>query len=240
MRERVQKIIAQSGLCSRRKAEDLIQEGKVTVNGVRITIGDKADWNTDEIKVDGTVLVREDKVYYMLNKPKRYITTSSDLFNRKTVLELVPRKKRVFSVGRLDRDATGLLLLTNDGEFANKITHPKYEVQKTYIAVLDKPFEKKDLNKIQKGILIDKHLVKAKAVILEKSTVAITLHVGLNKVVKRIFKELGYYVRTLHRTHIGNVAVDISQGSYRELKAEEMKKLFEKPNITKKTFFEEE
>lgn len=236
--ERVQKIIAESGLCSRRKAEELIEEGKVTVNGVKITLGDKADREQDDIRVQGKQVKIEDKVYYMLHKPKNYISTSRDMYGRKTVLELVPKNKRVFGVGRLDRDATGLLLLTNDGEFANKITHPRYEVNKTYIAILDKPFHPKDVKKLQDGIRIDKQLVKGDIIVLDKSTIAITIHSGMNKVVKRICKAMGYYVRQLHRTHIGGLALDVPIGEFRELTEEERKLALKKIPITKEIFLD--
>lgn len=234
--DRVQKIIAESGLCSRRKAEELIEDGRVQVNGVTITIGDKADKNVDKIFVNGQQIVSEDKVYYMLNKPKNYLCTSSDVYKRKTILELLPKKQRVYSVGRLDRDATGLLLVTNDGDFANKVTHPSNEVKKTYIAVLDNPFNMKDANKLEEGIRIDRQLVVGKITPLDKQTIAITVHNGMNKVVKRICKEMGYYVRQLHRTHIGNLALDVMDGDYRVLTQEDMKLIFEEPTITKETF----
>lgn len=236
--ERVQKIIAESGLCSRRKAEDLIEQGKVTVNGIKITLGDKADRVTDIIKVDNKKIAVEEKVYYMLHKPKDYICTSSDVYGRKTVLSLVPKKKRVFSVGRLDRDATGLLLLTNDGEFANKITHPSHEIKKTYIAILDQPFKKSDAKKLEEGIKIDKQTVKGNILVLDKNTIAITIHSGMNKIVKRICKFLGYYVRELHRTHIGNLALDIPLGEFKELDANELQETLRKPQISKKTFLD--
>lgn len=236
--ERVQKIIAQSGLCSRRKAEELIKEGKVKVNNKLITIGDQADAQKDTITVNNKPLEKEKPVYYMLNKPRDYITTSSDLFNRKKVLDLLPKSPRVFSVGRLDRYATGLLLLTNDGEFANKVMHPRYETSKTYLVTLDKPLSKKDEVILQKGIKIDKTVVKSQVVILEPKIVAVTVHVGLHKVVKRLFKELGYFVKQLHRTHIGNLAIDIEEGQYRLLTQQEIKLLFEKPKIFKKTFLD--
>lgn len=234
--ERVQKIIAESGLCSRRKAEELIEEGKVTVNGVTITIGDKADAQTDDIRVEGQHIHAESKVYYMLNKPKNYLCTSSDVYKRKTIHELLPKKLRIYSVGRLDRDATGLLLVTNDGEFANKITHPSHEVKKTYIAVLDNPFNPHDAKKLEEGIVIDKQKVTGEIILLDKKTIAITIHNGMNKVVKRICKHLGYYVRTLHRTHIGNLALDVLDGEYRELTDEDKELLFQTPEITKETF----
>ncbi len=238
MRERVQKIIAQSGLCSRRKAEELIQQGVVSVNGVRITIGDKADAQTDTICVGDKPIILEEKVHYMLNKPKNYITTNDDMYKRNKVTDLVPKKPRVFGVGRLDRDASGLLILTNDGDFAQRILHPKHKIKRTYIAILKEPFNPKDLKKFKEGVLIDKRKVFANAVILEKNIIAITLHVGFHKVVKRLCKEIGYYVKHLHRTHMGNLAVDVEQGTYRELDKKDMKKIFEEPHITKQTFIQ--
>lgn len=234
--ERVQKIIAESGLCSRRKAEVLIEEGKVSVNGVIITIGDKADRDNDKIFVEGQQIVVEEKIYYILNKPKNYLCTSNDLYDRKTILDLLPKKKRIFSVGRLDRDATGLLLVTNDGDFANKITHPSNEITKTYIATLDNPFHKSDSKKLEEGIQIDKQLVKGSIVVLDKKTIAITIHNGMNKVVKRICKALGYYVRQLHRTHIGGLAIDIPDGDFRLLTEEDKQAIFEDTKITRETF----
>ncbi len=236
---RVQKIIAESGLCSRRKAETLIEEGKVTVNGVTITIGDKADAKTDDIRVEGQRIKVEEKVYYMLHKPKDYLCTSDDLYKRKTIHQLLPKKKRIYSVGRLDRDATGLLLVTNDGDFANNITHPSREVNKTYVAILDNPFKPNDAKKLEEGIRIDKQLVKGKIILLDKKTIAITIHSGLNKVVKRICKFLGYYVRTLHRTHIGSLALDIPAGEFRELTKEDKDLLFSNKEITPETFTNE-
>ena len=236
MEERVQKIIAQSGVCSRRKAEELIEAGKVKVNRKIITIGDKADIAKDTIRVDGEKIEKERVVTYVLHKPKRYITTSSDMFGRKKVLDPVPTKPRVSSVGRLDRDASGLLLLTNDGDFANKVMHPRHEVNKTYIALIDRPFDKKSIAQAKKGVRIDKQLVQADVIILEPTTVAITLHVGIHKVVKRLLKELGYYVKHLHRTHIGSLALNVKEGSWRQLKESEKQKIFDKKKITVKTF----
>lgn len=238
MVERVQKIIASSGICSRRKAEELIEEGKVTVNGVRITLGDKADSEIDKIKVNGKLIHPSKKVYYMLHKPKRYITTSIDMYGRKKVTDLVPLNPRVFSVGRLDRDSTGLLLMTNDGEFANSVTHPSNGVEKTYIAILDKPFEKKHKEQLERGVVVEKHKIIPKIVQLNRNTVAVTLHVGIHKVVKRMLKEIGFYVKQLHRTHIGSLALDVEVGTYRELEKEDLDKIFKKQKITKQTFLE--
>lgn len=239
MEERVQKIIAQAGICSRRKAEELIEDGKVQVNNKIITIGDKADAIKDTILVNGEKIKKEKIITYLLHKPKGYITTSDDMYNRKKVLDLVPLKPRVFAVGRLDRDASGLLILTNDGNLANKIMHPSHEVKKTYIAMLDSPFRKESITKARTGVYLDKQLVQAEIILLEPTTVAVTIHVGIHKVVKRLLKELGYYVKHLHRTHVGSLALDVEEGSWRIVTDEDKKLIFSKNNITKETFLEQ-
>ena len=233
--ERVQKIIAQRSKYSRRQAEDLIEAGHVKVNNKKITLGDKAGEN-DLVTVNGNPLDPLEHTYYMLHKPKGYVTANSDAFTDKLVTELVPKKPRVYSVGRLDKDATGLILLTNDGDFANNIAHPRYEVQKTYIAVLKEKTTKEKVMELEKGVTIDGITITPKVIFLDAITVAIQVHVGLHKVVKRILKAGGHYVKTLHRTHIGNLALDVSVGDYRELTQQDKEKIFEKPVITKETF----
>ncbi|MGM5479958.1 MAG: pseudouridine synthase [Nanobdellota archaeon] len=235
--ERIQKIIAKSGYCSRRKAEDLIDEGKVTVNNIVVSLGDKADVLTDKIMVGGKPISLEQKEYFMVHKPKGYITTARDEYDRKIVVDLVDTEKRVYPVGRLDRDATGLILLTNDGDFSQNIIHPRNEVQKTYVAILTEPFNKDDIGKLLSGVRIDKTWVKAdQVVVLDRSTVALSVHVGINKVVKRLFKEIGYYVKHLHRTHIGSLALDIPSGGYRVLTEEDKTAIFTPLTLCKKTF----
>ncbi len=236
MEERVQKIIAQAGICSRRKAEELIEDGKVQVNGVVITIGDKADAAKDNIRVNGEKIEKEKVVTYILHKPKGYITTSDDMYDRKKVVDLVPNKPRVFAVGRLDRDASGLLILTNDGDFANKVMHPRHEVKKTYIAMLDSPFRKESIQHAKQGVRIDKTIVRGDIIVLDPTTIAVTIHVGIHKVVKRLLKELGYYVKHLHRTHVGTLALDVEEGSWRKMTEADRKLVFSKDAITKETF----
>ncbi len=223
MEERIQKIIANSGLCSRRKAEKLIEEGRVKVNEKTITIGDKADGFKDKIFVDKKRLKVERKVYYLLNKPKGYISTASDLYDRKKITDLIKTKARIYPVGRLDRDVTGIIFLTNDGEFANRITHPRYEVKKTYVAFLDKPLSQTNKERLEKGIIMDAMNVKCKIRINKDKSVMITLHQGLHKVVKRLFKEVGYQVKELKRVRIGNVRCNVDIGKYRQLTNEEIK-----------------
>lgn len=225
--KRVQKLISEAGYCSRRKAETLISQNKVTVNDTPITLGDKADPESDTISIDGTLLHFEKKAYLMLHKPVGYITSVSNREGRKTVMDIIHHNTRLYPVGRLDRDATGLLLLTNDGDFANRITHPSSEVQKTYIAVLTEPFRKDNLKKLRGGISLEGRLVKAdQAVILADDTVAVSIHIGLNKVVKRLFKACGYYIKHLHRTHIGSLALDIHKGETRPLTEDDKKAIF--------------
>jgi 23S rRNA pseudouridine2605 synthase len=233
MKERVQKIIAQSGLCSRRKAEELIIQNRVTINNKPCTIGDSADNNIDIIKVDNKPITKENFVYYMLHKPKDYITTSSDMYNRKTVLDLVPKNPRVFAIGRLDRDTSGLLLLTNDGDFANKIMHPSNEIIKTYLVTLKTPFNKKDINKAKKGIYLDTTKVTANIISITNNTILISIHVGIHKVVKRLCKELGYYVKNLQRTHIGNLSLDIPVKELRKLTLKDKQEINKKPEFSK-------
>ncbi len=226
--ERVQKIIAQSGMCSRRKAEELIFAGKVIVNNKTIKLGDKADSAKDVIRVDGRQIKIEKKVYYMLNKPRDYITTSDDMYGRKKVIDLVPPYPRVFAVGRLDRDCQGIIILTNDGEFANKIMHPRYQIKKVYEVILHQPFNKKDVTKFKQGVSIDGRIVKSDIKVISTSVVEVSLHVGLHKVVKRLFKETGYYVKKLSRKKIGHLTVNIPVGHYRKLTEKDLDRIFEK------------
>lgn len=234
---RVQKIIAERSRYSRREAEELIAQGQVKVNGVRIGLGDKAS-DDDIIEVKGNQIDPVDYRYYMINKPKGYVTANTDEYTDKVVSTLVPSDPRVYPVGRLDKDATGLLILTNDGDFANKIAHPRYEIVKTYIATLKEPLSGRTAKLIEQGMEIDGQRVNAKVIILEPKTVAVQVHEGKHKIVKRLIKAAGNYVKTLHRTHIGNLALDVEIGTFRELDQKDKKKIFEKPTITKKTFFE--
>ena len=233
--ERLQKVIAASGVASRRKAEELIVAGKVYVNGEKITeLGTKVSGD-DEIMVDGVLLRKEDKVYYLLNKPRQTVCTVSDEHNRKTVIDLINTDKRIYPVGRLDYDTTGLLILTNDGELANILMHPSKHVEKTYVAKLNKILEPSDLMRLKKGILIDgiKCLptrVKVKSSDKEKDNciVEISIVEGRNHIVKRLFESLGYLVDKLTRTQYGFLTLDnLKSGEYRILTFKEVKKLYE-------------
>lgn len=234
--ERLQKVIANSGYTSRRKAEDLIKSGKVFVNGEKITeLGTKVSYS-DAIEVNGTMLkLEEDKVYYLLNKPRGVISSVSDEVGRTTVVDLIDTDKRIYPIGRLDYDTTGILILTNDGELANTLMHPKYNVEKKYIAKLNKFFEISDLKKLEKGILIDNikcipTRVKIKTNNREKdfSIIEISIVEGRNHIVKKVFNELGYLVDKLSRIEYAFLNLNgLKSGEYRELSIKEVKKLYE-------------
>ena len=233
--ERLQKVIASSGYCSRRKAEELIVEGKVKVNGKVITeLGTKVDYN-DTVLVNGKPLnKKKKKTYYLLNKPRGVVTTVKDEKDRKTVMELIPNDKRVYPVGRLDYDTTGVLILTNDGELTNLLTHPKNHVEKTYIAKVEGLVMKQDLEKLCNGVIIDgKKTSRAKARIkkMDKKTnhtiVELVIYEGRNHQVKKMFEAIGYKVLKLKREKFSFLSVsNLKSGEYRLLSVKEVKKLY--------------
>ena len=234
--ERLQKVIANSGYCSRRKAEELIVNGRVKVNGEVVTeLGVKVS-NDDAISIDGKALkLEEDKVYFLLNKPRGVVSTSSDDKGRKTVVDLIDTDKRIYPVGRLDYDTTGLLLLTNDGSLANLLMHPTNGIPKKYVAKLNKFFEISDLKRLEKGIMIDgitciPTRVKIKINNKEKdfSIVEVTIVEGRNHIIKRLFMELGYLVDKLSRIEYSFLNLDgLKSGEYRMLSIKEVRKLYE-------------
>ena len=228
--ERLQKIIAQSGIASRRKAEELIKEGKVKVNGKVITeLGTKVN-TSDTIEVNNKILEKETKEYYLLNKPRGVITSTSDEKGRKTVLDFINTSARIYPVGRLDYDTTGALLLTNDGEFANILMHPTSEVDKVYLAKLEGIIKGEQINQLKDGVMLDDILVKASRVKLKKVNqesntcmVEITIHEGKNHQVKRMFEAVGYHVEKLTRERIGIFQIkDLKSGEYRKLSPKEV------------------
>ena len=222
MKERVQKILAQAGIASRRKCEEFIQEGRVKVNGKIIKLGDKADPSKDTILLDKKKIRIEHKLYIVLNKPKGVLSTLYDPKGRKTVLDLVNIRQRVFPVGRLDKEAQGLILLTNDGDFANKIMHPRYEQKKTYEVVLSKELSEENFKKLKKGLKIDGIPVVPSQITGTKK-VTITIHEGRKHIVKRLFGRLGYRVRRLKRTKIGKLSLGtLSSGQWRLLSEREL------------------
>lgn len=233
--ERLQKVIAEAGITSRRKAEKLITDGLVKVNDeVVTTLGTKVK-GTDKITVEDIVLNREKvNVYYLLNKPRGVITSVSDDLGRTTVLDYISSEKRVYPVGRLDYDTTGLIILTNDGNLANKLMHPKNKIPKTYIAKIEGLLDKNNIIALKTGIMIENRLVnivdfKIREKNIEKNTslVEVTIIEGRNHIVKKIFESLKHPVIRLSRIKIAFLSSkDLKSGEYRELTIKEVKKLY--------------
>ena len=229
---RLNKYIANSGVCSRREADTYIEHGSVEVNGNLVTeMGYKVQPN-DLVRFDGTSITPEQKKYILLNKPKNYITTMDDDRGRKTVMDLVSNasKERIYPVGRLDRNTTGLLLFTNDGELAKKLTHPKHDVRKLYHASLDKKLELKDLEKLRGEVIIEGKKVFIDAVSYvegqPKSEVGIEIHSGRNRIVRKIFEHLGYKVSKLDRVIFAELTKrNLPRGRWRELTNQELSNL---------------
>ncbi len=225
------KYIAHSGICSRRDAAILVKEGKVTVNGTPATDpGFKVSEN-DVVKVSNKKITpSRNFVYILLNKPKDYITTSEDPQGRKTVLDLVrtATTERIYPIGRLDRNTSGVLLLTNDGELAQKLSHPRHEVKKIYEVKLDRPLTKGDMDKIASGLTLEDGFVApdviAYADAKDKSVVGIEIHSGRNRIVRRIFEHLKYDVKALDRVmYAGLTKKDVQRGKWRFLKEKELR-----------------
>lgn len=232
--ERLQKVIAASGIVSRRKAEELILNGKVMVDGQIITeLGFKVN-ESAEIIVGGTKLVKEDKVYYLLNKPRGVVTTTKDDKGRKTVIDLINDNRRIYPVGRLDYDTTGALILTNDGEFANNLMHPKNKIDKVYMAKINGFLTPSDIVALKKGVIIDgkrtsEAKVKVRKIDKEKKTsiVELIIHEGRNHQVKNMFAVLGYDVLKLKRQKIAFLDIkSLNSGEYRQLNPKEVKQLY--------------
>ena len=229
---RLNKFISNSGICSRREADTYIEHGSVTVNGNLITeMGYKVQPN-DDVRFDGTSISPEKKKYVLLNKPKNYITTMDDERGRKTVMELVSNaaKERIYPVGRLDRMTTGLLLFTNDGELAKKLTHPKHDVKKLYHASLDRKLDLKDLQKLRGEVIIEGKKVFIDAVSYvegqSKTEVGIEIHSGRNRIVRKIFEHVGYKVVKLDRVlFAGLTKKNLPRGRWRELTKQELSNL---------------
>ena len=227
--ERVQKLIASSGFCSRRKAEEYICAKKVKVNGKTVKLGDKADPEQDKIYVDGVLVVSPKKKpkkhsYYVLNKPRGYVTTMSDELGRKCVADLLGDiEARVYPVGRLDRDSEGLLILTDDGDFSNKVMHPSNGIEKTYRVSVVPAFSEDDLDRLIAGVLLDGTEITPVNVTVvrqekERSVLSITIKEGKNREIRRLMEVLGYDVKRLKRTSIGCVTLGhMKPGEIREM-----------------------
>ena len=229
---RLNKYIANSGLCSRREADELIQSGRITVNNEKVTeLGTKVQ-PTDEVRYKGKLLRNERPVYILLNKPKDYVTTVKDKHAQKTVMDLLQGAcpQRVYPVGRLDRNTTGVLLLTNDGELAKRLTHPRYKKKKVYHVVLDKPVTKKHLEQMAEGIQLEDETVAADAVSYpdpgDKTQIGIEIHTGQNRVVRRMFEALGYRIKKLDRVYFaGLTKKNLKRGRWRFLTRKEISRL---------------
>ena len=231
--ERLQKILAQRGWGSRRVCEDLIADGRVTVNGVVAILGRRVDIEVDLVAIDGApVGVRPDFVYYLLNKPTEVISTARDTHNRATVTELVPREPRVYPVGRLDADSEGLLLLTNDGELTNRITHPSHGVEKEYLVHVecsDAGVGESAIHRLRIGVDLDGEVTAPADVSqVQSGVLRIVIHEGKNRQIRRMCGEVGHRVIRLVRVRIGPI-VDRSlpPGEWRHLTSAEVKALIE-------------
>jgi len=231
---RLQKAIADLGYCSRRKAEELITSGKVYVNGKKITeLGTKVDIN-DTIRVNDEILVKQEKEYYMFNKPREVVSTTKDDKGRKTVLDYIDTDKRIYPIGRLDYDTTGLILLTNDGEFSNAMMKPSNEIEKTYIAKINGIMPKEELIELKKGVIIDKskcvpNKVKIRSIDKKTNTsiIEITIHEGKNHEIKKIFMHFGLDVLKLKRIRYGSLNLgNLQSGEYKKLSNKEIKTLY--------------
>lgn len=221
---RLNKFIANSGVCSRREADTLIQAGVVTVNGEVVTeLGTKVNIYKDEVKFNGEKLKGEEKVYLVMNKPKGYVTTASDPHAEKTVMELLKGCPfRVFPVGRLDKSTTGVLMFTNDGELAEKLTHPSYDKKKIYQVSLDKPLKQEDYEKALAGVeLTDGKMVADELEFIDADDhrkLGIEIHSGKNRIVRRLFEALGYEVKALDRVYFaGLTKKGLKKGEWRKL-----------------------
>jgi 23S rRNA pseudouridine2605 synthase len=226
--DRLQKILARAGLGSRRASEELIAAGRVRVNGELARLGDRADPETDRIEVDGAVVgVRAGLVHYLLNKPAGVVTTASDPQGRPTVVGLVPAEPRVFPVGRLDADTEGLLLLTNDGELAHRMTHPSFGVEKEYLAEVEGRPTRGVLRRLREGVdLDDGRTAPARASVVGDRLLRITIHEGRNRQVRRMCDAVGLPVRRLVRVRVGPITDRrLAPGEWRPLEQEEVRAL---------------
>ena len=222
--QRVQKILAGAGVASRRNAEELIKQGKVFVNGKQAKIGQSADPDNDNITVNGKQIKTEKFVYILLNKPKNVMTAVSDPEGRTTVRDLVDVEERVFPVGRLDKDVTGLVLLTNDGQLANRMMHPRYETKKFYLVKLSVNVTPELLQKLRNGVMVEGRRVELRDIKqIGRNHIQLSLHEGRKYIVKKIFVKLGTHANELTRMSIGPLEIGkLKEGRYRRLSEKEV------------------
>jgi 23S rRNA pseudouridine2605 synthase len=233
MLTRINKYIADSGITSRRKAEELILQGRVSVNNSVIeNLSYRINPERDSVFIDGERIKTKRNVYYLLNKPRGVISSTDDEKNRKTVIDLINTKEKIYPVGRLDFNTTGVLLLTNDGEFSNLLTHPKNKVSKKYEVRLDRVLGERDKLTLIKGVMIDRKKGRFIDVRFinptEKKSVEVECVEGRNHFVKKMFETLGYNVKRLNRNYFAGLHTDIPVGSYRELSKKEVQKIIER------------
>jgi 23S rRNA pseudouridine2605 synthase len=232
MNIRLNKFLSESGIASRRKSEEFIKEGRVSVNNKTVfDLSFVVNDDTDIVKVDGEKIKPQKKVYFLLNKPKGYVTTTEDEKGRKKVTDLIKTNQKIFPVGRLDYDTTGVLLLTNDGDFSNYITHPSNHIPREYLVKLNKDLEEEDKQKLLKGVLLDRRKSRFVSLIFigknYHDTVKISVVEGRNHFVKRMFGTLGYFVDRLERVSFGGFTVKgMPPGSYRKLAYSEIEKVY--------------
>ena len=230
MLTRINKYIAESGLASRRKAEDFILQKRVTVNDKVISnLSFKINPESDIVKVDGEVIRPKKNVYFLLNKPRGIISSTKDEKKRRTVVDLIESNEKLFPVGRLDYNTTGVLLLTNDGDFSNLLTHPKNNIKRVYQVKLDRPLTEYDKAKLLKGVYIERKRGKFTDIKLvkrnDKKFLSVECVEGRNHFVKNMFGALGYKVKQLERVSFAGIKADIPPGKYRKLKKEEIRKI---------------
>jgi len=227
------KFIAHAGVCARREAADMVKKGLVKVNNELITEPGHKVSSQDDVRVNGKkIFIAKNLVYILLNKPKDYITTTNDPQERKTVLDIIGKatRERVYPVGRLDRNTSGVLLLTNDGELAQKLTHPSNEIKKVYAVTLNKPLEKKDFDQILKGVQLEDGMASVDALaytdVKDKTQIGVEIHSGRNRIVRRIFEHLKYDVKNLDRViFAGLTKKNIERGKWRFLSEKEVRDL---------------
>ena len=225
---RIAKYLASCGLGARRKCEDLVTKGLIKVNDATVNrLSFNLNTDSDKVFFNGKEIIPQKKVYYLLNKPVGYTTTLSDPYAEKVLIDLVPNTPPVWPVGRLDKDTSGLIILTNDGELTQKLTHPKYKKEKEYFAVLDKQLTKNDIEQIKEGIELDDGFIKPDSInFIGKNQYQITIHEGRKRIVRRIFKHFGSTVISLKRIRISELELkDVEIGNYRELTEKELEKL---------------